>query len=178
MLTAAQQKWIAHLSDVDKILIIPFDPSAETKFEQVKLKIQNVLGDHIAVEHHGASSLGISGQDEIDTYIPVTPDRFDLMVKSLKSLFGSPKSLYPLERARFVTEQDGKHVDVFLINEEHDGWKNAVAFETYLRGHPDALEKYKILKENGDGLTVREYYKRKIEFINDILLRMVNSSRK
>lgn len=171
MLTAEQEKWIAHLSGVNKISIIPFDPTAEVKFQRVKRRVQNVLGDGIPVEHHGATSLGISGQDEIDVYVPVSPSRFNLLVEPLKSLFGEPRSLYPLERARFVTEQDGKHVDVFLINEEHGGWKNAVVFENYLRSHPDALEEYRILKESGNGLTVREYYRRKIEFINDILSR-------
>lgn len=169
MLTLGQEKWIAHLSNKDRIRIVPFDPTAEAKFQKVKQKIRSVLGDEIAVEHRGATSLGISGQDEIDVYVPTPPDKFNSLVDSLGASFGKPKSLYPLERARFVIHEGGKHVDVFLINEECDGWKNGIRFEAHLKSHPESLESYRQLKESGNGLTVREYYRRKIEFINDIL---------
>ena len=175
MLTPEQEKWINHLSDQDVIKIIPFDPTAEEKYKKVRQRVHEALGDKIPIDHHGATSLGISGQDEIDVYIPVAQTRFDLMIDPLKSIFGEPKSLYPLDRARFVTEEDGKHVDVFLINKEHDGWKNMVRFEAYLRLHPEALEAYRKLKEDSNGLSVREYYRRKIEFINDVLSKTGNS---
>ncbi len=169
MLTLEQEKWIAHLSDENKISIVPFDPTAEEKFQRVKQQVQNALGTQIAVEHRGATSLGISGQDEIDVYIPTPEAKFGSLINPLKMLFGEPKSLYPLERVRFVTEESGKHVDVFLINEEHEGWKNEVKFEAYLKSHPEALDEYRKLKESGNGLSIREYYRRKTDFINEIL---------
>lgn len=175
MLTLEQEKWIAHLSDENKISIIPFDPTAEEKFQRVKQRVQNVLGTETSVEHRGATSLGISGQDELDVYVPIPEAKFDSLVDPLKTLFGEPRSLYPLERARFVTQEGGKHVDVFLINEEHDGWKNGVKFEAYLKSHPKTLEEYRQLKENGNGLSVREYYRRKTEFINVVLAKVENS---
>lgn len=169
MLTAEQEKWIAHLSDEKRISIFPLDPSAEEKFQAIKDKIQSVFGKNFPVEHHGATKLGISGQDEIDVYIPMPVSLFSLYVDNLTEIFGEPGSLYPLERARFAAEVDGKHIDVFLINEESDGWKNSLIFEEYLLTHPESLEEYRVLKENGNGLSVREYYQKKIEFINEIL---------
>lgn len=171
MLTAEQEKWIAHLSDSDKIRIVPFDSDAERKFYKVKLKIQRSLSGGIKVEHHGATRLGISGQDEIDVYVPVSPKDFDSLTEPLTKLFGQPRSLYPMERARFVTEEDGKHIDVFLINEESCGWIDGVRFESYLKNHPRDLEAYRKLKEDGGGLSVKEYYRRKIQFINNILIK-------
>lgn len=175
MLTPEQEKWINHLSDEKKIKIVPYDPTAGEKVQKVKLRVQNVLGQEIPVEHHGATSLGISGQDEIDIYIPIPPARFNHLIDPLRELFGDPRSLYPLQRARFVTEEDGKGVDIFLINEEHDDWGNLRTFESYLRSHPEALEDYRRLKENGNGLSVREYYRRKNEFLNEILSKAGNS---
>ncbi len=56
----------------------------------------------------------------------------------------------------------------FLLKQA--GYKVApLKFENYLKEHPQALEEYRKLKELGDGLSTREYYRRKIEFINDIL---------
>ncbi len=169
MLSPEQERWIAHLSDTERIKIIPFDPSAQAKFEAVKGKIQAVLGTEQIVEHRGATGLGISGQDEIDIYVPVAEDTFDSLIAPLASIFGAPHSLYPLNRARFVTHEQGKEITIFLINVACDAWLNGVRFENYLKSHPDALEAYRLLKEAGDGLTVREYYRRKVEFINQIL---------
>lgn len=172
MLTAKQTKWINHLTNERKIVIKPFDPTASEKFEKVKKKIQKFLRKEIPVEHRGATSLGISGQDEIDTYIPVSPKDFNKLLIPLKKLFGEPRSLYPLDRARFVTIVDGKHIDLFLINKRRKGWKDGVKFEDYLKSHPKSLEEYKKLKENGNGLGTQEYYRRKIIFINKILSRL------
>ena len=169
MLTPDQEKWIAHLSDQDRITILPFDPSAPLKFESVKQKIQAVLGSEARVEHRGATSLGISGQDEIDVYLPVPQDQFNALLAPLTAAFGRTRSHYPLERARFVTIEAGKHVDIFLINASSRGWLDGVQFEAYLKSHPAALERYCLLKEAGAGLSTRAYYRRKIEFINEIL---------
>lgn len=169
MLTEKQKRWLDHLSDKDKIFIKPYDPTAPKKFEKVKKRIQKYLGKDIRVEHHGATGLGISGQDEIDMYVPVPPTDFDKIFPLLKKLFGEPASYYPFERARFVTYVAGKHIDVFLISEKSEAWVNGVKFETYLNTHPKSLEEYRKLKEKGSGLIVREYYRRKINFINNIL---------
>jgi GrpB-like predicted nucleotidyltransferase (UPF0157 family) len=170
MLRPDQEKWIAHLSDRDTVRILPFDPKAEDIFEAVKKKIQAILGEKWPVVHRGATSLGISGQDEIDIYLPVPEHSFNALIGPLTAVFGSPRSLYALERARFVTIEEGKHVDIFLINETSQSWLDGCQFEAYLRSHPDALERYRLLKEAGHGLSTREYYRRKIEFINTILL--------
>ncbi|OGD56957.1 hypothetical protein A2V71_03150 [Candidatus Berkelbacteria bacterium RBG_13_40_8] len=171
MLTKKQINWINHLSDIDKVTIVPFDPSAKEKYLVVKKRIHSELGSEYPVLHCGATSLGISGQNEIDIYIPVEPSKFNSLIKPLISIFGEPKSLYPLERARFVTKEAGKHIDVFLINSQSDGWLKGVKFENYLKSHKQALNKYRKLKEDGNGLSVKEYYKRKVEFINEILAR-------
>jgi GrpB-like predicted nucleotidyltransferase (UPF0157 family) len=171
MLTPDQEIWIAHLSDQDHITIIPFDATAQNKFEAVKKKIQLVLGNSIPVEHRGATSLGISGQDEIDVYVPVPESQFNSFLAPLTRAFGNPRSLYPLERARFVTFEERKHIDIFLINDASSGWLDGVnKFEDYLKSHPALLGRYRLLKESGQGLSTREYYRHKVEFINEILL--------
>ena len=169
MLTPEQEKWISHLSKVDKIKIIPFDPACLEKFEKLKEKIIKALGFEIRIEHHGATNLRISGQDEIDVYVPVSPDKFNEYVLLMRGLFGEARSCYPLERARFVTEEDGKHIDIFVINKEHKGWNDCIKFEKCLLSNSKALDRYRVLKESASGQNIQEYYRRKIEFINEIL---------
>ena len=170
MITKEQQIWLDHLSNVSKIKIVSHDPTCEEKFQFIKQVIQNHLGHKQSVEHCGASRLGISGQDEIDVYVPVSANTFDETVCAIIHLFGDPKSNYPLKRARFVTKVDDKHIDVFVINSEDDGWKDLVIFQSYVLSHPNALEDYRLLKEKSAGLSTREYYRRKIELINEILV--------
>lgn len=169
MLTKKQEKWVAHLSNDSKIKIVPFDQSAQEKFEKIKSIIQSKLGKSARIEHHGATGLGISGQDEIDIYVPVPPYLFDSFMSPLTELFNEPRSHYPMERARFTTSIDGKRVDVFLINEAYSGWLESLKFEKYLMEHPRALLNYERLKESCNGMGTQEYYTRKIEFINDVL---------
>lgn len=169
MLTSEQEKWINHLSDDSKIKIVPFDLTSQEKFEKIKSIIQAKLGGSIKVEHHGASLFGISGQDEIDIYVPVSKQQFDGYLEPLTELFGKPRSHYLLERARFVTTIEEKHIDVFLVNETGDGWLECLLFEERLKSNPVILDEYRRLKENGNGLSVREYYRNKIEFINSVL---------
>ncbi len=169
MLTVSQETWLTHLSDIQTIKIVPFDSSCGQKFEKLRKEIQGYLGEGVLVEHCGASSLGISGQDEIDAYIPVSTQDFNSYVSLLQKLFGTPRSHYPQERVKFVTEKEGKHIDVFVINKEHDDWKNCMKFQNYLRVHKESLEEYRKLKENLSGKSVCEYYREKLLFINKIL---------
>ncbi len=176
MFTPEQEKWLAHLSDQDQVRIFPLDPTAAEKFEAVKAKIQSVLGPETVVVHRGATSLGISGQDEIDVYVPVPESAFNRLLEPLTAAFGRPRSHYPLERARFVLIEAGKHVDIFLINEASQGWINGNLFDHYLRSHPEALEQYRLLKEAGDGLSTQAYYRQKMTFFNEVLLKVKRES--
>lgn len=169
MLSKKQKDWLNHLSSDKKITILPYDPRVNKIFLKIKDKIQDNLGKDTRVEHRGASSLGISGQDEIDVYVPVPTSEFDLYIPKMSKLFGEPRSLYPLERVRFSEEIDGKKIDLFLINEEHEDWLKGVKFENHLKSHTKDLEKYKKLKEEMDGFSVKDYYTRKNKFINEIL---------
>lgn len=74
-----------------------------------------------------------------------------------------------MQRVRFHAVVDEKKIDLFLINEEHDDWKNGVKFEDYLKSHAVALEKYEKLKQEMDGLGTQDYYRRKDAFIHEIL---------
>ncbi len=169
MLTEKQEKWVQNLSNESIISIVPFDPNCQAIFNNIKFIIQSKLGKQQRVEHRGASSLGISGQDEIDIHIPVPGKNFNELINPLGELFGPVKGHYPLERARFNTIVDGKKIEIFIVNEESSAWLEGQKFYEYLKNNPESLEQYRILKESLNGLTTREYYRKKLEFMNEIL---------
>lgn len=168
MLTPEQEKWVSHLNTTGVVQVFPYDEKAPEKFEQIKSQIQSVLGD-VEVLHRGASSLGISGQREIDVYIPITPEEIDEYTPIMEAIFGKPKSIYPLERTKFLAKIEGTTIEIMLTNKEHQNWVNGERFYNYLKENPEALERYIKLKEECAGLNCQEYYRRKIEFINEIL---------
>jgi len=169
MLTQDQEKWIKSLgSKTNKIKIVPYNPKTKEVFEKIKKEIQIVLGK-IEVFHCGSTNMGISGQGEIDCYIPVSENKFDEYAEKMIKHFGPAGSIYPLRRSRFVKYIDGIKIEMFIINEKHYDWINCLKFENYLKCHSEALESYRKLKEKCERLSVQEYYRRKTEFINDIL---------
>lgn len=169
MLTQEQQNWLARLNNTDSVIIVPFDPSCDEKFEKIKRKIHSKLGTDLRIEHHGASSLRISGQDEIDVYIPVKASEFNDTVLRVRSIFGEPKSMGANKRARYKTEVQGKLIDIFVVNEEHEEWQMHKRLKSYLMSNPKALQEYKELKEKSAGKSTREYYRIKLEFMNGVL---------
>jgi len=168
MLTEAQQTWIASLPDDVEIIIKPYDPTAHEKFELLEKMLRPHLGDDAKILHLGATSFGISGQDEIDVFIPVEESKYDDFVETISGLLGAPYIHLPLERTGFACEDFGKHIDVFVISETSEGWLRHILFDRVLRDNKEALEEYRELKEHGHGLSMREYYRRKGEFINRI----------
>jgi len=168
MLTPEQQKWIDARSDEKTISIVPYDPKTEELLARVTEKVYSVLGREAVVEHCGASSLGISGQDEIDVSIVAREDQFEDYIAKLETIFGPVRARYP-DRARFEVREEGKKIDLKIVDVDHPNYAAGKAFEKYLSSHPTDLERYRILKESLNGATVKEYYRQKIEFINDIL---------
>jgi GrpB-like predicted nucleotidyltransferase (UPF0157 family) len=169
MLTPAQQKWVDHLSDTDKIKIFPYDPTVEEKFQKIKFEIQSVIGTEFEILHRGASALGISGQKEIDIYIPMPAETIEELAPKMEVVFGKPKSVYVLERTKFIAKIDTTKIEIMLTNQKHQSWIDGEKHFNYLKQNPEELEQYRKLKEDGDGVSVREYYRRKIEYINEIL---------
>ena len=68
-----------------------------------------------------------------------------------------------------MASESGKHADIFLVNKESESYLDGLKFENYLRTHPEILEEYRLLKESGNGISTRDYYRRKIEFINFVI---------
>lgn len=169
MLTKEQEDWINHLSDTGSVKIAPFDPESSRKFEVIKKEVQSILGTDREVLHMGASGLGISGQPEIDVYIPVAADDFDKTTLKLQEIFGKPYSIYPMERVKFMRSVEGTKIELMIVNESRKSWIDNKIFFSYLKNNSNALERYRKLKEEGAGLSNRSYYRKKIEFINEIL---------
>ncbi|MCX6779273.1 MAG: GrpB family protein [Candidatus Magasanikbacteria bacterium] len=168
MLTSEQKKWLDHLSDTKKISVVPYDSKIKEVFKMIKAELIKILGK-VRISHRGSTFLKISGQGEIDLYIPVNKKDFNVFIVKLSNYLGEPGSLYEFKRARFVKYLDGIKIEIFVINRNDSGWKNSIKFEKHLKNNPKALQEYEKLKIKANGLSVKEYYTLKTIFINKIL---------
>lgn len=169
MITKEQQIWLDHLSDTTKISIILYNPETRIIFKTIKDNLVKVLGK-VRISHRGSTNLKISGQGEIDLYIPVTKKQFNIQLEKLISYLGEPGSLYPLKRVRFIKYINDIKIEIFLINKNDQGWKDSLMFEKYLKSNHKVLSEYEKLKSKCDGFSVKKYYTVKTAFINKILL--------
>jgi GrpB-like predicted nucleotidyltransferase (UPF0157 family) len=176
MLTQADLDWLKHLSNTKKVKIVPYNAKVKEIFSKQKQEVTDILGQNVEVLHRGASGLGISGQDEIDVVIAVPFDRFDITVAKLKAVYGVPDSFYAGARARFNRQHGHTKVELAVVNRDSERWKRSLMFEDYLKKHPEALEAYRKLKEANNGAGLKEYYRRKLEFINAILQKALTHS--
>lgn len=173
MLSKADKDWLNKLSSSEKIDILPHDPNAKNLFISQKKEIMSILGQTTVVLHVGASDMGISGQNEIDIVIPVAPDKFNGVVAKLKKVYGAPDSFYPRRRSRFNRYLKGKKMEIAVLNEDSNEWHTSMAFHNYIKTHPKSLEEYRKLKEMYSKTGKKDYYQRKMEFINSIIEQIV-----
>lgn len=168
MLTLEQKKWLDHLDDNNKIDNFPYNQKTRVVFNIIKKDLVKMLGK-VRISHRGSTKLKISGQGEIDLYIPINKKDFNNFLEILIKHIGKPGSVYNLERARFIKYIDGIKIEIFLINKNCEGWKNCIKFENYLKKHLKYLTEYEKLKQINSGVSTKKYYTAKTIFINKIL---------
>ena len=167
MLTLEQQEFVNRRPDAN-IKIIQFDPTSDEKFEEIKREIQSILGN-VEVLHRGSSGLGIAGQAEIDVYIPTFAEEIPRLTMQMKEVFGEPKSIRVDERTKFIKFIDKTMIEIILVNKLCKSWIEGELFFDYLEKNKDFKNKYEELKAVGQDLSIKEYYRRKFEFMNEIV---------
>ncbi len=171
MLTPYQQEFVDRRPD-SNIKVIPFDPKSNEKFDEIKKQIQSILGE-VKVLHRGSTGLGIAGQPEIDIYIPMSAEEIPKLTIQIENVWGKPKSIYPDEMTKFIRYIDETMIEVMLVNKSCRSWVEGETFFNYLIKNADARKEYEKLKAVGEDLSIRDYYIRKFEFMNDILVKAI-----
>jgi GrpB-like predicted nucleotidyltransferase (UPF0157 family) len=122
----------------------------------------------LEVFHTGAAALKISGKNDLDFSILGVPEDFDSYLPALINVLGEPQKR-GWGNVRWEITRDGFPVDVHLTNKNSPGWKEHHKVFELLRDDPRLRGEYQILKEQSNGVSLREYQRRKYEFYNKIL---------
>lgn len=166
MLTQNQEKYLQTIPENKIVKIIPYNPKVLEIVSEIKQKIQDA-GINLAVEHMGASALGISGQGDIDLYILCDKKKYDQYLPKLEELFG--KRISGISINKWNLEIQEIEVELYITDPTAPDMKEQIEVFQKLKQNPALLTEYETIKSMADGLSFREYMRRKYEFFNDII---------
>ena len=167
MLSENQERYLETISDSAMVVMQPWDSKTELVAKKLMSDMRSAAPD-LEVFHTGAAALKISGKNDLDFSILGVPEDFDNYLPALIKVLGEPQKR-GWENVRWEIIRDGFPVDVHLTNKNSPGWKEHKKVFELLRDDPRLLGEYQILKERSNGMSLREYQRRKYEFYNKIL---------
>ena len=131
--------------------LAPYDPSSPHRYEAEAERVSAALGNVVAVEHVGSTSVpGLPGKPTIDIAAGVPTlalargarERMERLGYSYAGDHGLPQHVFRYGHAvpwRFI---------VHVVEFEGSMWRDFLAFRDSLRSDPDAAARYGALKES------------------------------
>ena len=168
MLTKNQEKYINTIPQEKTVKIVPFDPNVLNIADEVINKINNAI-PKARIIYLGSSKLGIAGENDIDLGVLVG-DQFENSVLIIKHLFGDTTKIEPEKKmARWEFIYKDFLIDIYLTSSLTPEIQMQMNTQILLESNPNLKNEYEQLKIKSDGLSQREYTKKKLEFFNKIL---------
>lgn len=165
MLTLNQEKYLFKIPEDKKVRIVPYNPKVKEVVDDIKKKILDE-GINLEVAHMGASALGISGQGDIDLYILCKEEDFHVYIPLLEKIFGS--KVPGISINKWDLSINGFEIEMYLTDPKTPSMKEQIQVFEKLKSDKELLNEYESIKSSADGLSFREYMRRKYEFFNKI----------
>lgn len=150
-----------------KIRVAPYNPKVTSAGKELVSRLQHLL-PNLKVYFVGAASLGIAqGDGDIDLLIESPYKDFDKYLPSLISVLGTPDK----KRDMFIewhTTWKGHQIELTLSDPSSPIFREPLAGYALLKSNPKYLKEYEQMKISSNGLSEREYKKRKLEFFNRV----------
>lgn len=159
------------------VVVLPYDEQWKHDFLQIKAELANVLGQlAMEIEHVGSTSVqGLSAKPIID--IDIVIKDYNELEKVISAL---GKIGYQHEGNLGITGREAFRYDgkehlckhhLYVCPEDSPELKRHIAFRDYLQTHPDAVQEYSRIKEEGAQLfpdDIDRYIEHKSPFIEKI----------
>lgn len=166
MLTRDEINYLNKIPTHQMVAFHSYDPETPNIVAGFINKIKSV-GQALEVIHLGSSSLGISGQGDIDLSILIPKDKFSGYTAKLKKVLGEPVSGISIILWKF--NKQGHDIEICLADPKDPSTDRQLKVQEILKNNPDLLKEYAELKEKMSQKTYREYQQKKYEFYNRIL---------
>jgi GrpB-like predicted nucleotidyltransferase (UPF0157 family) len=167
MLTPNQEGYLNSIPE-DKIAhIVPFDPATQTTAKEIIAEV-NSTAPLAKIFYIGSSKLGIAGENDIDITV-LGENNFDKYLKAFEQRYGEPvhKNI-ETKYVKWEFIRNGFPVELHLEDFMKAGLQEQIHTQEILENDPDLRMQYEQMKLEANGLSRREYLRRKYEFWNKI----------
>lgn len=136
-----------------KVVVVPYDESWAINFEKIKSEIENAVGDLIiGVEHIGSTSVpGLSAKPIIDIDVVIEDySVFDLVLSKLKSIgyiHEGDLGIKGREAFKYVDKPHLQKHHLYVCPKNSKELHRHVTFRDFLKGNPEAVKKYSVVKQ-------------------------------
>ena len=136
-----------------KVVVLPYNRTWKSDFEEIKIEIENVVGDFIiGIEHVGSTSVeGMSAKPCIDLDVIIKDySVFDTVVSKLESIGYIHEGDLGIKDREAFKYSDKPHLKthhLYVCPQYSEELHRHMSFRDYLRSHPEAVRKYSSVKE-------------------------------
>ncbi len=166
MLTSSQEKYLQKIPENQTVSIKPFDPKAKGVASDIIAEIKQIV-PKLKVLFMGAAALGIAGQNDLDLYILCPEKDFAKYLSKLEEHFG--KRVQGISIIKWEFTRGGFPVELYLTDPETPLMKEQIQLFELLKSDPILRKEYEQIKLDSEGISFREYMRRKYEFFNRVL---------
>lgn len=148
------------------VKIYPYDPKITKIGEDIIQQIHTYY-PHLDVHFIGSAVFKIAGQRDIDLVIDCKPENFNQYLPGLITVLGSPTKIRT-DHVEWTTHKDTCSVDVLLLDKNHPISRKTIEICERIGANEKYIRQYEKLKLSSNGVSYREYKRRRIEFFNKI----------
>ena len=168
MLTPNQEGYLNTVPEGGSVKISPFDPATQIAAREIISEI-NVVLPSTQIFYIGSSKLGIAGENDIDIAV-IANGQFNEYLETIKKLYGQPR--HENLDSKYIKWEFVKNsfpVELHLNDVITPNLQEQLDTQRLLEENEDFRKEYEQMKLGSNGLSEREYLKRKYEFWNLIL---------
>lgn len=150
-----------------KVIIKSYDPNTRVVGQKIVRKINNIFPE-LKTHLIGSAVLGIAGQKDVDLFIECDPRKISKYLPKFKKIFGNPLKIKK-NFAEWRLSRKNCSVEILLINPNSNMFQMPVKTFKLIQKDKKLIKEYEQIKKKSNGLSLREYQKRRLVFFNRIL---------
>ncbi len=136
-----------------RVVVVPYDETWTSAFEEIKKEIESAVGDLIiGIEHVGSTSVeGLSAKPIIDIDIVIKDySIFDAVVNKLNTIGYIHEGNLGIKHREAFKYLDKPHLQrhhLYVCPQQSEELFRHITFRDFLRSNPEAVKRYSTVKE-------------------------------
>ena len=136
-----------------KVIVLPYDASWKTAFNDICRELEAALGDlAVGIEHVGSTSVeGLSAKPIIDIDVVIRDySVFDAVVRKLASVgyvHEGDLGIKDREAFKYTHKPHLQKHHLYVCPQDSAELRRHITFRDFLRSNPDAVQEYSAVKE-------------------------------